>query len=98
MELGALHDRDEQINDPSAVIGVLSGLMPNVKYRIHVFARTKEGRGESTFIEARTTEHLGMLIFSRPIGPFIHIERIVPDPAVSSLRPSPILSWRLIMK
>ncbi|KAH3827853.1 neuroglian-like isoform X2 [Dreissena polymorpha] len=56
LELGSFHDRDDQIDDPNAVSGVLSGLLPNTKYRIYVFARTKLGRGEEAFIEVRTTE------------------------------------------
>ncbi|KAH3827857.1 hypothetical protein DPMN_129800 [Dreissena polymorpha] len=56
LELGLFHDRDVQIDDPNAVSGVLSGLLPNTKYRIYVFARTKLGRGEEAFIEVRTTE------------------------------------------
>ena len=59
LELGALHDREVQINDPTANIGVLSGLLPYTKYRIYIFARTKEGRGEPTFIEAWTTPEQG---------------------------------------
>ena len=59
MELGALHDRDEQLDEPDATITVLSGLLPRTKYRIYVFARTKEGRGEGTFIEDRTAEEEG---------------------------------------
>ncbi|XP_052782103.1 neuroglian-like [Mya arenaria] len=56
LALGSLHDRSEQINDPNSVSAVLSGLLPNMKYRIHVYARTQFGRGEGSFIEASTTE------------------------------------------
>ena len=64
LELGALHDREVQINDPTANIGVLSGLLPYTKYRIYIFARTKEGRGEPTFIEAWTTPEQGEKIWA----------------------------------
>ena len=60
LELGALHDRDEQLNEPDATITVLSGLLPRTKYRVFVFARTKEGRGEGTFIEDWTAEEKGL--------------------------------------
>lgn len=56
LELGALHDREEQINDPYATTAVLSGLLPDTKYRVHVYARTEYGRGEGSFIEVRTLE------------------------------------------
>ncbi|KAH3820533.1 hypothetical protein DPMN_122277, partial [Dreissena polymorpha] len=54
LELGALHDRDEQINDPYTTQAVLTGLLPDVKYRVYIFARTTLGRGEGFFVEGRT--------------------------------------------
>ncbi|KAL3853061.1 hypothetical protein ACJMK2_016641 [Sinanodonta woodiana] len=53
--LGAIHDREEQLNDPYVTEAVLNGLLPNRKYRVYIWARTRNGRGESTFIEAMTT-------------------------------------------
>ncbi|XP_045166223.2 neuroglian-like isoform X1 [Mercenaria mercenaria] len=65
LELGAFHDREEQINDPMATQAVLSGLLPDRKYRVHIFARTRYGRGEGVFIEVSTTSKaaLGSPVF-----------------------------------
>lgn len=54
-----MHDRDEQISDPDATVAVLSGLLPNTKYRVHIYAMTALGRGEGTFIEVETTMKAG---------------------------------------
>ena len=62
LSTGSLHDRSEQIDDPNAVSAVLSGLLPETKYRVHVFGRTRYGRGEGSFIEAVTTEEAGRII------------------------------------
>lgn len=56
LELGAMHDRDQQIDDRYATTAILSGLLPDTKYRVHIYARTQYGRGEGTFIEVRTLE------------------------------------------
>jgi hypothetical protein len=42
-----------------AVQAVLSGLLPDRKYRVHIYARTRFGRGEGTFIEVSTTRKAG---------------------------------------
>lgn len=55
LEVGAMHDRKDQIRDADAETGVLSGLLPDTKYRVHIYALTPLGRGEGTFIEVRTT-------------------------------------------
>lgn len=59
LELGALHDRSEQLNNPYDTAAILSGLLPDRKYRIHIYARTQFGRGEGVFIEASTTRKRG---------------------------------------
>ena len=59
LELGAVHDRDEQVNDPYATSAVLSGLLPDTKYRVHIYAKTQYGRGEGMFIEVITLEKTG---------------------------------------
>lgn len=68
LELGAFHDRDEQINDAYTREIVLSGLLPNTKYRVHIFARTMYGRGEGVFVEATTTDK----ICKKSLFNFIH--------------------------
>lgn len=54
-----MHDRDEQILDPDSTSAVLSGLLPNTKYRVHIYALTAVGRGEGPFIEVETTMKAG---------------------------------------
>lgn len=54
-----MHDRDEQIRDPYATTAILSGLLPDTKYRVHIYAVTQYGRGEGMFIEIKTTDKVG---------------------------------------
>lgn len=46
--------RVPQITDPDRFSAKLSGLKPDTKYRLHVRATTKEGQGDSYFIERKT--------------------------------------------
>ena len=62
LQLGPMNDRDEQINDPSINEARLTGLVPNMKYRVHIFARTQQGRGEDFFIEGRTLTKSGLFL------------------------------------
>jgi len=62
LEVGAMHDRDDQVQDPGATFAVLSGLLPDTKYRVHIYAMTFQGRGEGTFIEVETTRKTGTVI------------------------------------
>ncbi|CAL1532139.1 unnamed protein product [Lymnaea stagnalis] len=59
LRLGELQERIPQIDDAFATTAMLSGLLPDTKYRIHVWARTTAGRGEGFYIE-RTTARSGM--------------------------------------
>ncbi|KAJ8301648.1 hypothetical protein KUTeg_020635 [Tegillarca granosa] len=58
LELGKMQDKDPQINTPYINSTVLNGLVQSQKYRIHIWARTRMGRGEGYFIEV-TTEKAG---------------------------------------
>ncbi|KAI8788877.1 neuroglian, partial [Biomphalaria glabrata] len=53
--LGDLQERQPQIDDPFATTAMLPGLLPNTKYRIHIWPRTSAGRGEGFYIERTTT-------------------------------------------
>ncbi|KAK7102376.1 neuroglian-like isoform X2 [Littorina saxatilis] len=56
LDLGEMQERDPQVNDPYATTAILSGLLTNTRYRVHIWARTDKGRGESYFIELITSE------------------------------------------
>ncbi|KAH9519485.1 hypothetical protein Btru_002827 [Bulinus truncatus] len=55
LHLDELQERQPQIDDPFATTVMLSGLQPNRKYRIYIWARTAAGRGEGYYIERSTT-------------------------------------------
>ncbi|PVD25037.1 hypothetical protein C0Q70_15534 [Pomacea canaliculata] len=55
LDLGEMQERDPQIGDPYTSTAIVSGLLSTKKYRIHIWARTTKGRGESYFIEIFTT-------------------------------------------
>lgn len=56
LDLGEMQERDPQIEDPHVTTAMLSGLLSNKKYRVHIWTRTNKGRGESYFIEIFTTK------------------------------------------
>lgn len=56
LDLGEMKEREPQINDPYTTTAMLSGLLSNHRYRIHIWARTIQGRGEDFFIELTTTQ------------------------------------------
>ncbi|GFO23158.1 neuronal cell adhesion molecule, partial [Plakobranchus ocellatus] len=56
LDLGVMQDREPQINDKYTTNTYLSGLSPNTKYRIYIYARTAKGRGEAYFIEIVTAK------------------------------------------
>ena len=56
LDLGVMQDREPQINDPYTTNTYLSGLSPNTKYRVYIYARTVQGRGEAYFIEIVTAK------------------------------------------
>ena len=45
----------EEINDPSVTRARLTGLKPDMDYRIYLSAATSAGAGEAMFLDARTT-------------------------------------------
>jgi hypothetical protein len=51
---------DPQITDPRLNKTVLNGLTANKKYRIHMWGKTENGRGEVSFIEVTTAKSSGM--------------------------------------
>ncbi|XP_071147603.1 neuroglian-like isoform X2 [Mytilus edulis] len=56
LELGQMQEMDPQIIDPRITKCVLNGLTSNQKYRVYMWARTENGRGESSFIEITTAK------------------------------------------
>lgn len=60
-----MQEMDPQIIDPRITKCVLNGLTSNQKYRVYMWARTENGRGESSFIEITTAKSsaMGMLHF-----------------------------------
>lgn len=56
LDLGEMQERDPQIDDPYTTNAYLSGLRPNSRYRVYIYARTDAGRGEGYFIEIMTTD------------------------------------------
>lgn len=56
LDLGVMQDREPQINDPYTTTAYLSGLSPSTKYRVYIYARTAQGRGEAYFIEIVTAK------------------------------------------
>ncbi|GFS23806.1 neural cell adhesion molecule L1-like protein [Elysia marginata] len=56
LDLDVMQDREPQINDPYTTTAYVSGLSPNTKYRIYIYARTEQGRGEAYFIEIVTAK------------------------------------------
>ncbi|CAG5124473.1 unnamed protein product [Candidula unifasciata] len=64
LRLEEMQDRLPQIDDPYATMAMLSGLLPNTKYRITIWARTAVGRGEPFYIE-RTTVAPGIPMVPR---------------------------------
>ncbi|XP_041379387.1 neuroglian-like [Gigantopelta aegis] len=56
LDLGKMQDREPQINNRYQTSEMLSGLLPNTKYRVYIWARTARGRGEGYFIELTTTK------------------------------------------
>ena len=55
-----MQDMDPQITDPRLNKTVLNGLTANKKYRIHMWGKTENGRGEVSFIEVTTAKTSGM--------------------------------------
>ena len=55
-----MQDMDPQITDPRLNKTVLNGLTANKKYRIHMWGKTENGRGEVSFIEVTTAKSSGM--------------------------------------
>lgn len=55
-----MQDMDPQIIDPRLNKTVLNGLTANKKYRIHMWGKTENGRGEVSFIEVTTAKASGM--------------------------------------
>ncbi|XP_055958104.1 neuroglian isoform X1 [Patella vulgata] len=56
LDLGKMQDREPQIRDSYQTSAMLSGLLSETKYRVYIWARTAQGRGDSYFIELVTTE------------------------------------------
>ncbi|ESP02510.1 hypothetical protein LOTGIDRAFT_138283 [Lottia gigantea] len=55
LDLGKMQDREPQIQDSLTTMAMLSGLLANSKYRVYIWARTVQGRGDGYFIELTTT-------------------------------------------
>ncbi|BFZ07496.1 hypothetical protein BsWGS_10534 [Bradybaena similaris] len=64
LRLEEMQDRLPQIDDPFSTTAMLSGLKPNTKYRVTVWARTAAGRGDGYYIE-RTTGNPGVPMMPR---------------------------------
>ncbi|KAK6177079.1 hypothetical protein SNE40_015257 [Patella caerulea] len=60
LKLGTMMFLRPQINDPLQNSTILDGLLPKTKYRIKIWARTAQGRGEVYFIERATTAFVPM--------------------------------------
>ncbi|XP_050412731.2 neuroglian [Patella vulgata] len=60
LNLGTVMYLQPQINDPLQNSTILNDLLPKTKYRIHIWARTAQGRGEVYFIERATTAYVPM--------------------------------------
>lgn len=55
-----MQEMDPQITDPRLNKTVLNGLTANKRYRIHMWGKTENGRGEVSFIEVTTAKTSGM--------------------------------------
>ncbi|XP_046363410.2 neuroglian-like isoform X3 [Haliotis rufescens] len=55
LDLGKMQDREPQISNRFQTSEILSGLLPNTKYRVYIWARTSKGRGDGYFIELTTS-------------------------------------------
>ena len=55
-----MQEMDPQITDPRRNSTVLNGLTANQRYRVHMWGRTENGRGEVSFIEITTAKTSGM--------------------------------------
>ncbi|XP_071153373.1 uncharacterized protein [Mytilus edulis] len=62
LDLGKMQEMDPQIVDPRRNTTVLNGQTANQKYRIHVWGRTENGRGEASFIELTTAVTASMIV------------------------------------
>ena len=60
LDLGKMQEMDPQIVDPRRNTTVLNGLTANQKYRIHMWGRTENGRGEASFVELTTAKTSSM--------------------------------------
>ncbi|XP_052088783.1 neuroglian-like [Mytilus californianus] len=62
LDLGKIREMDPQIVDPRRNTTVLNGLTANQKYRIYMWGRTENGRGEASFIELTTAATASMSV------------------------------------
>ena len=62
LDLGKMQEMDPQITDPRLNSTVLNGLTADQTYRVHMWGRTENGRGEASFIELKTTKPAGMSV------------------------------------
>ncbi|VDI06743.1 neuronal cell adhesion molecule, partial [Mytilus galloprovincialis] len=62
LDLGKMQEMDPQIVDPRRNTTVLNGLTANQKYRIHMWGRTENGRGEASFVELTTAKTSSMSV------------------------------------
>ncbi|XP_052085471.1 neuroglian-like isoform X2 [Mytilus californianus] len=62
LDLGKMQEMDPQIVDPRRNTTVLNGLTANKKYRIYMWGRTENGRGEASFVELTTAKTASMSV------------------------------------
>ena len=75
LDLGKMQEMDPQITDPRLNSTVLNGLTADQTYRVHMWGRTENGRGEASFIELKTAKPAGMS--KESVNKFIFINSTV---------------------